>query len=137
MSGDIHLHIGQRLRRLRRLRKLKQQDLGDVIGLGFRQIQKYESGVNHMLASVLYQLAEYLEVSISYFFEDWAPHEEETQGNPNAPEIKLYDQQRALLMLQFNKLSLDDRIHLLEYLLWMLTSEADAEEVHLVVEEAA
>jgi transcriptional regulator with XRE-family HTH domain len=69
MSSDIDVHLGRRLRRRRRLLGLTQQQLAAVCGVRFQQIQKYECAANRMSAARLWQLAEVLEVPVSYFYE--------------------------------------------------------------------
>jgi len=69
MGDDIDLHLGKRLRRRRRLLGLTQQQLAGACGVRFQQIQKYECAANRMSAARLWQLAEVLEVPISYFYE--------------------------------------------------------------------
>ena len=69
MGNDIDLHLGKRLRRRRRLLGLTQQQLADAVGVRFQQIQKYECAANRMSAARLWQLAEVLEVPVSYFYE--------------------------------------------------------------------
>ena len=48
---------------------MTQQQLGDLVGIKFQQIQKYETGMNRISASRLWDIAKSLEVPISYFFE--------------------------------------------------------------------
>lgn len=66
---EIDIHLGRRLRRRRRLLGLTQQELAHACGVRFQQIQKYECAANRMSAARLWQLAEVLEVPISYFYE--------------------------------------------------------------------
>jgi len=69
MSDDIDFHLGKRMRRRRRLLGLTQQQLAIACGVRFQQIQKYECAANRMSAARLWQLAEVLEVPVSYFYE--------------------------------------------------------------------
>jgi transcriptional regulator with XRE-family HTH domain len=69
MEQDIDLHLGKRLRARRRLLGLTQQQLAQVVGVRFQQIQKYECGANRISASRLWELSEVLNVPISYFYE--------------------------------------------------------------------
>ena len=69
MGTDIDLHLGKRLRRRRRLLGLTQQQVAEGVGIRFQQIQKYECGANRISAARLWQLAEALDVSISYFYD--------------------------------------------------------------------
>ncbi len=69
MPTDIDLHLGRRLRRRRRLLGLTQQQLADGVGIRFQQIQKYECGANRISAARLWQLAQALDVPVSYFYD--------------------------------------------------------------------
>lgn len=64
--------IGKRLRLQRTLCSVTQEALGDAVGVTFQQIQKYEKGSNRVSASMLWRLAQYLEVGVDYFFDDIA-----------------------------------------------------------------
>ena len=48
---------------------MSQEKLGELLGLTFQQVQKYEKGVNRIGAGRLYQLACILGVPVSYFYE--------------------------------------------------------------------
>ncbi|MEW5688203.1 MAG: helix-turn-helix transcriptional regulator [Pseudomonadota bacterium] len=65
----IDEHVGRRLRIRRKQSGLSQHALGDAIGLTFQQVQKYERGGNRISASRLYEIADFLKVPVSYFFE--------------------------------------------------------------------
>ena len=69
MGDDIDLHLGKRLRRRRRLLGLTQQQVAEGVGIRFQQIQKYECGANRISAARLWQLAQVLDVQISYFYD--------------------------------------------------------------------
>jgi transcriptional regulator with XRE-family HTH domain len=70
-ENDINNHIGQKIRERRHVLGMNQTDLGKKIGVTFQQIQKYEKGHNKIVASKLYDLANQLDIPISYFFEDF------------------------------------------------------------------
>lgn len=67
----VDIHVGARLRTRRTLLGMSQEKLAEAIGLTFQQVQKYEMGKNRISASRLYQFAQILDVSISYFFEGY------------------------------------------------------------------
>lgn len=79
MANDIDLHLGRRLRRRRRLLGLTQQQLAVAVGIRFQQIQKYECGANRISAARLWQLAEALEVQVSYFYDGLAEAQERAE----------------------------------------------------------
>ncbi len=69
VGNDIDLHLGRRLRRRRRLLGLTQQQLAQVVGVRFQQIQKYECGANRISAARLWRIAAALEVPVGYFYD--------------------------------------------------------------------
>ena len=69
MEQDVDIHLGKRLRSRRRLLGLTQQQLAQVVGVRFQQIQKYECGANRISAARLWRLAEVLEVPVGYFYD--------------------------------------------------------------------
>ena len=48
---------------------MTQQQLGDKIGVSFQQIQKYESGATRIGASRMWDIAEALDVPVTFFYE--------------------------------------------------------------------
>jgi transcriptional regulator with XRE-family HTH domain len=50
---------------------MTQQQLGEAVGIKFQQIQKYETGMNRVSASRLWDIADALDVSVSFFFEGY------------------------------------------------------------------
>jgi len=69
MKHHVDVHVGQRIRRRRWMLGMTQQQLGDAVGIKFQQIQKYETGMNRVSASRLYDIATALDVPVSFFFE--------------------------------------------------------------------
>ncbi|MGA2125067.1 MAG: helix-turn-helix transcriptional regulator [Xanthobacteraceae bacterium] len=68
-SGDPRdAEIGKRIRALRLERGLSQTELGNLLGVTFQQIQKYEKGANRVAAGRLQRVAEALEVPITFFY---------------------------------------------------------------------
>jgi transcriptional regulator with XRE-family HTH domain len=84
MMDVIDIHLGRRLRRRRRILGLTQQQLAGACGVRFQQIQKYECAANRMSAARLWQLAEVLEVPVSYFYEGLG--QESVEKDPEPPE---------------------------------------------------
>lgn len=66
----IDIHVGLRVRMKRIAMNMTQTELAEAIGISFQQVQKYEHGANRIGSSRLFEIAQALNVSISYFFED-------------------------------------------------------------------
>ncbi|MFN3144017.1 MAG: helix-turn-helix domain-containing protein [Paracoccaceae bacterium] len=69
MKHPVDVHVGQRVRQRRWMVGMTQQQLAEKVGIKFQQIQKYETGMNRISASRLWDIAHALEVPISFFFE--------------------------------------------------------------------
>lgn len=67
--NPIDVRVGHRIKARRVDLKLSQTALADYLGITFQQVQKYEKGRNRVGASRLTQIANFLKVSPSYFFE--------------------------------------------------------------------
>lgn len=65
----IDKHVGRRVRWRRRELNFSQEKLGELLGLTFQQIQKYEKGVNRISAGRLFEVARVLDTNISYFYQ--------------------------------------------------------------------
>ena len=55
---------------------MTQQQLGEAVGIKFQQIQKYETGMNRVSASRLWDIADALDVPVSFF------HSSKSRGAP-------------------------------------------------------
>ncbi len=75
MKHPVDVHVGKRVRHRRWMVGMTQQQLGDIVGIKFQQIQKYETGMNRISASRLWDIAQALGVSISFFFEGFGDEE--------------------------------------------------------------
>jgi transcriptional regulator with XRE-family HTH domain len=69
MKHPVDAHVGKRIRHRRWMVGMTQQQLADRVGIKFQQIQKYETGMNRVSASRLWDIAEALDVTIAFFFE--------------------------------------------------------------------
>ena len=68
--NPIDIHVGKRLRLRRTLLGMSQERLGELLGLTFQQVQKYERGANRIGSSRLFELGQILDVPVSFFFDD-------------------------------------------------------------------
>ncbi len=82
MKHPVDVHVGKRIRHRRWLVGMTQQQLAENVGIKFQQIQKYETGMNRVSASRLWDIAASLTVPVSFFFEGLS--EEESVAAPAA-----------------------------------------------------
>ena len=68
-ANPIDGQVGNRVRLRRMLIGMSQERLGELLGLTFQQVQKYEKGVNRIGAGRLFEVARILGVPIDYFYE--------------------------------------------------------------------
>jgi transcriptional regulator with XRE-family HTH domain len=86
MPHPVDVHVGKRIRHRRWLTGMTQQQLAEKVGIKFQQIQKYETGANRVSASRLWDIADSLDVDVSFFFEglenEDSEREETSEGIP-------------------------------------------------------
>ncbi len=68
-ANPIDVQVGNRVRIRRMLIGMSQERLGDLLGLTFQQVQKYEKGVNRIGAGRLFEMARILNVPIDFFYD--------------------------------------------------------------------
>src|SRR6185437_9574275 len=68
-ANPIDVQVGNRVRIRRMLIGMSQERLGDLLGLTFQQVQKYEKGVNRIGAGRLFEVSRILGVPIDFFYE--------------------------------------------------------------------
>jgi len=68
-ANPIDAQVGNRVRLRRMLIGMSQERLGELLGLTFQQVQKYEKGVNRIGAGRLFEVSQILGVTIEYFYE--------------------------------------------------------------------
>lgn len=88
----IDLSVGLRIRSRRRILGLSQSALARGIGLTFQQVQKYESGLNRVSASMLVKIARNLDTTVASLVGDLEPQvndagEAASLGAPGAFEL--------------------------------------------------
>ncbi|AWI83011.1 transcriptional regulator [Alloyangia pacifica] len=89
MTHPVDVHVGKRIRHRRWLVGMTQQQLAEHVGIKFQQIQKYETGANRVSASRLWDIADALEVPVSFFFEgiESGQSADETTATPASPSM--------------------------------------------------
>lgn len=86
----IDSHVGKQMKKARKRKGHTQKAVADHINLSYQQIQKYESAADRITASRMYQIASFLELPPSFFF-DGLPLMEE------GPTLLLSNEQLEIL----------------------------------------
>ncbi len=68
-ADPIDRYVGSRVRVRRLGLGMSQTKLGQVIGVTFQQVQKYENGANRVGASNLYKMAKAMGVDVGFFYD--------------------------------------------------------------------
>lgn len=84
---SIDTHIGFRLKLRRTLLGLSQSTLGERLGVTFQQVQKYENGATGITVARLCQMADILDVPVSFFFDGLAGRPRGEALDPPLPEL--------------------------------------------------
>ncbi len=87
MKHPVDVHVGKRIRHRRWVNGTTQQQLADQVGIKFQQIQKYETGMNRVSASRLWDIAHALNVDVSFFFEGIDGELLQTEGSAMPTDI--------------------------------------------------
>lgn len=85
MGHPVDIHVGKRIRQRRWMLSLTQQQLADQVGIKFQQIQEYETGMNRVSASRLWDIATALQAEVSFFF-DGLEGPDENAGMADLPK---------------------------------------------------
>ena len=100
MKHPVDVHVGKRIRQRRWMNGTTQQQLAEAVGIKFQQIQKYETGMNRVSASRLWDIAAVLSVPVSFFFEGLEDSElEERQSD--VPSDVLTDKEALELLRSY------------------------------------
>jgi transcriptional regulator with XRE-family HTH domain len=110
MEDNFNKHLGNKLKLRRLALGLTQTKVAKAINVTFQQIQKYEKGTNGVSSIRLLQLANYLKVQVSYFFEDFPEYlinierSQESHMNINYNFlVKLFSELNNEQKIKFNK----------------------------------
>jgi transcriptional regulator with XRE-family HTH domain len=96
MAHVVDVHVGKRIRQRRWLVGMTQQKLAELVGIKFQQIQKYETGANRVSASRLWDIADALDVPVSFFFEGLKASEKATHTVADHIPADLADDKEAM-----------------------------------------
>lgn len=115
MAHVVDTHVGKRIRQRRWLIGMTQQNLAELVGIKFQQIQKYETGANRVSASRLWDIAEALDVSVAFFFEGLRGKDEaESTDQNNLPDDLIGDKEAMDLVRSYYAIPENQRRRLFE-----------------------
>ncbi|WP_127112669.1 helix-turn-helix domain-containing protein [Shimia sediminis] len=113
MTHPVDVHVGKRIRQRRWLTGMTQQQLAEHVGIKFQQIQKYETGANRVSASRLWDIADALEVPVSFFFEG-IEAEEAAEASGKVPADLMGDKEALDLVRSYYSIPENQRRRLFE-----------------------
>jgi len=114
MTHPVDVHVGKRVRHRRWLTGMTQQQLAEQVGIKFQQIQKYETGANRVSASRLWDIADALDVPVSFFFEGLEEEHKESTGNSMLPADLMGDKEALDLVRSYYAIPENQRRRLFE-----------------------
>ena len=98
----VDANVGVRVRMRRQLIGMSQEKLGDLLGITFQQVQKYEKGSNRVSASRLHHMSKVLGVPIQFFF-DGLP-EDQPDGFAESGQNAVLDAAASPEGIQLNRI---------------------------------
>jgi transcriptional regulator with XRE-family HTH domain len=114
MVHVVDVHVGKRIRQRRWLTGMTQQKLAEMVGIKFQQIQKYETGANSVSASRLWDIADALEVPVSFFFEGLKEDGTEVAPEEGLPADLMGDKEAMELVRSYYAIPENQRRRLFE-----------------------
>ncbi len=114
MTHHVDVHVGKRVRHRRWLIGMTQQQLAQQVGIKFQQIQKYETGANRISASRLWDIAEALDVPVSFFFEGLEESQKQETGKKSVPADLMGDKEALDLVRSYYAIPENQRRRLFE-----------------------
>ncbi|WP_375691892.1 helix-turn-helix domain-containing protein [Pseudooceanicola sp. LIPI14-2-Ac024] len=114
MTHPVDVHVGKRIRHRRWLVGMTQQQLAERVGIKFQQIQKYETGANRVSASRLWDIADALDVPVSFFFEGLDSDAAEKESAGDIPADLMGDKEALDLIRSYYAIPENQRRRLFE-----------------------
>jgi len=114
MTHPVDVHVGKRVRHRRWLIGMTQQQLAEQVGIKFQQIQKYETGANRVSASRLWDMADALDVPVSFFFDGLEDDHKDTAENSMLPADLMGDKEALDLVRSYYSMPENQRRRLFE-----------------------
>lgn len=114
MTHPVDVHVGKRIRHRRWLIGMTQQQLAEKVGIKFQQIQKYETGANRVSASRLWDIADAVDVPVSFFFEGLEEAQKDEARQSMVPADLMGDKEALDLVRSYYAIPENQRRRLFE-----------------------
>ena len=114
MKHPVDVHVGKRIRHRRWMVGMTQQQLAGKVGIKFQQIQKYETGMNRVSASRLWEISASLEVPVSFFFDGIAADISKQGSGTTVPGDIMADKEALELVRSYYSIPENQRRRLFE-----------------------
>lgn len=109
---DIEKHIGTQIKMLRMAQKMSQKDLAKQMGITYQQVQKFESGLNRISVSRLWQVCNVFSVSPDFLFGNVLNLSSTTHAATDLIPNNVATSQDIKLMLAFKNIEDGDKRNL-------------------------
>jgi len=93
VDSALNRRIGKIIKKSRTALGISQEKFGEILGVSFQQVQKYESGINNLNPERLQQVANALGIPITVFFGE----SENTKESKWSKKTVLNDEEIELL----------------------------------------
>ena len=109
LADPVDIHVGKKIWQRRREMGLSRRALGEVIGVGLKQVNKYETAMNRVSAGRLYEIALALGVQAAWFFEGIADELGEDDPMMEAVDDMADQQEVSALLAAYHQVPADVR----------------------------
>ena len=114
MAHPVDIHVGKRVRHRCWVIPMSQQQLAEKVGIKFQQIQKYETGANRISASRLWDIADSMDVPVSFFFEGLEEADNSSAADTPVPTDLMGDKEALDLIRSYYSIPENQRRRLFE-----------------------
>ena len=109
MEDNFNKHLGNKLKLRRLALGLTQTKVAKAINVTFQQIQKYEKGTNGISSLRIMQLANFLKVPVTFFFDDFPLYQGNSPESNSVAGDKIEDLNYSFLAKLFAGLDEDKK----------------------------
>lgn len=109
---DIERHVGKQIKMLRMSHKMSQKALAEEMDITYQQVQKYESGLNRISVSRLWQMCNIFAISPNFLFKNVLNISDESPDLGALIPNNVATSQDIKLMLAFKKIEDADKRNL-------------------------